>query len=87
MWTLTGISGKGSRDREGPVDASVGGGPEGVARDCIRFPRLKAEPCDVEASFVSEVSNWADVRGCRTRSTFPGMTSTSIPYKQPVPEG
>ena len=52
--------------------------------DCIRFPRLKAEPCDVEASFVPRVSGWTDVRGCCARSTLPGMTSTSIPYEQPV---
>ena len=52
--------------------------------DCIRFPRLKAEPCDVEASFVPTVSGWADVWGCCARSTLPGMTSTSIPYDHPA---
>ena len=51
--------------------------------DCIRFPRLKAEPCDVEGSFVPKVSDWADVRSCCARSTLPGMTSTSIPCEQP----
>ena len=54
--------------------------------DCIRFPRLKAEPCDVEGSFVSMISGWTDVRCCCARSTLPGMTSTSIPYKQPIYE-
>ena len=87
MWTLTGISGKTSRDREGAVDTSVGVEPGGVVSDCIRFPRLKAEPCDVEGSFVSGMSGWTDVRGCCTRSTVPGMTSTSIPYEQTIYEG
>ena len=54
--------------------------------DCIRFPRLKADPCDVEGALVSTVSGWTDVRGCCGRSTLPGMTSTSIPYKQPTHE-
>ena len=51
--------------------------------DCIRFPRLKAEPCDVEGSFVPRISGWTDFRGCCPRSTWPGMTSTSIPYEEP----
>lgn len=87
MWTLTGISGKPSRDREGAVDASGGVGPGGVVSDCIRFPRLKAEPCDVEGSFVSGVSGLTDVRGCCARSMLPGMASTSIPCDQPICEG
>ena len=54
--------------------------------DCIRFPRLKAEPCDVEASFCSRVSDWADDRGCCTRSTLPRIASTSMPCKHPFTE-
>ena len=55
--------------------------------DCIRFPKLKAEACDVEASFVSSVSGCVDVRGCCARSTLPGIASTSIPYEHPVYKG
>lgn len=54
--------------------------------DCIRFPRLKVEPCDVEGSFGLIVSAWTDVRGCCVISTLPGVTSTSIPYNQPCTE-
>ena len=52
--------------------------------DCIRFPRLKVEVCDVEGSLGSMVSDWADAKGCCARSTLAGMASTSIPYKQTV---
>ena len=52
--------------------------------DCIRFPRLKVERCNIEASLGSIVSDCAVAKGCCARSTLPGMTSTSIPYKQTV---